>query len=132
MLAKRVYPESQCSFRAERSTTDMVFSLRQLQEKCREQRKSLYIAFTDLTKAFDFGSRDGLFKISAKIGCPPTLLSMIQSFHEDTKGTIVHNGSTSEPFNINSGVKQECVLAPTLFDIFARLWNKPQKASISV
>ncbi|XP_069158537.1 craniofacial development protein 2-like [Procambarus clarkii] len=36
ILAERVYPESQCGFRAERSTTDMVFSLRQLQEKCRK------------------------------------------------------------------------------------------------
>ena len=34
-LAERVYPESQCGFRAERSTIDMVFSLHQLQEKCR-------------------------------------------------------------------------------------------------
>ena len=32
-LAERVYPEAQCGFRAERSTIDMIFSLRQLQEK---------------------------------------------------------------------------------------------------
>ena len=29
-LAERIYPESQCGFRAERSTLDIVFSLRQL------------------------------------------------------------------------------------------------------
>ena len=48
-------PESQCSFRA--STADMVFALRQLQEKCREQNKGLYITFVDLTKVFDTVSR---------------------------------------------------------------------------
>ena len=32
-LAERINPESQCGFRAERSTIDMIFSLRQLQEK---------------------------------------------------------------------------------------------------
>ena len=37
-LASRVYPECQCDFRAERLTIDMIFSLCQLQEKCREQR----------------------------------------------------------------------------------------------
>jgi hypothetical protein len=57
-LAERVYPESQCGFRSGRSTTDMVFSLRQLQEKCREQHLPLYVSFIDLTKAFDLVSRD--------------------------------------------------------------------------
>ena len=41
-LAKRVYPEWQCGFRAERSV-DMNFSLRQLQEKCTEQQMPLYV-----------------------------------------------------------------------------------------
>jgi hypothetical protein len=40
VLADRVYPESHCGFRA----IDMVFFLRQLQEKCREQRRPLYLA----------------------------------------------------------------------------------------
>ena len=51
-LAEMVLPESQCGFRAGRSTTDMIFTLAQLQEKSREQRQPLYIAFEDLTKAF--------------------------------------------------------------------------------
>ena len=63
-------------------------------------------------------SRDGLFKILAKIGSPPTLLSIVKSFHDDMKGTVLYDGITSDPFNILSGVKQGCVLAPTLFGIF--------------
>ena len=118
VLAERIYPESQCGFRAKRATIDMIFSLRQLQEKCREQGKPLYVAFIDLTKAFDLVSRDGLFKILAKIGCPPTLLSIVKSFHDNMKGTVLYDGATSDPFNILSGVKQGCVLAPTLFGIF--------------
>ena len=64
VLSDRVYPESQCGFRAKRFTTNTVFSLRQLQEKCREQQQPLFVAFIDLTKAFDLVSRDGLFKTS--------------------------------------------------------------------
>ena len=63
VLAERVYPEAQCGFRAGRSTVDMIFSVRQLQEKCREQRRPLYLAFVDLTKAFDTVSRSGLFNL---------------------------------------------------------------------
>ena len=80
------------------------------------------IAFIDLTKAFDLVSRDGLFKVLLKIGCPPKLQSMIESFHTDTKGTVQFNGSSSEPFKIR--VKQGCVLAPTLFGtLFGLLLN---------
>ena len=117
-LADRVYPESQCGFRAKRSTIDMVFSIRQLQEKCREQNMPLYIAFIDLTKAFDLVSREGLFQILPKIGCPPKLQSIIESFHNNMKGTVQFDGNLSDSFDIRSGVKQGCVLAPTLFGIF--------------
>ena len=88
LLAERVYPEAQCGFRAGRSTIDMVFSVRQLQEKCREQKKTLYLAFIDLTKAFDLVSRDGLFSLLQKIGCPPKLLSIIISFHLGISGIV--------------------------------------------
>ena len=72
ILAERIYTESQCGFSAQRATIDMIFSLRQLQQKCREPGKPFYVAFIDLIKAFDLVSRDGLFKILAKIGCLPT------------------------------------------------------------
>ena len=118
VLAEQVYPESQCGLRASRSTVDMIFSLQQLQEKCRKQRQPLFVAFIHLTKAFGLVSMDDLFKILPKIECPPKLLSIIRSFHEDTKGTVVFDGSTSAAFNILSGVKQGCALASTLFGIF--------------
>ena len=121
ILANRIYPESQCGFRSERSTIDMIFSVRQLQEKCREQHMPLYIAFIDLTKAFDLVSRSGLFELLRKIGCPPRLLNIIVSFHEDMKGMVNYDGENSEPFTVKSGVKQGCVLAPTLFGIFVSM-----------
>ena len=96
---------------------DVIFSLRQLQEKCKEQHQSLYIAFIDLIKAFDFASRDGLFKILTLIGCPPKLLSFIK-FHDGSWSTAQYDGSMSEAFDINSDVKQGFVLVPTLFNIF--------------
>ena len=40
-------------FRAGRGTMDMIFTARQLQEKCREHQRELYAVFVDLTKAFD-------------------------------------------------------------------------------
>ena len=103
-IADRIYPESQCDFRAKRSTVD-IFSIRQLQEKCKEQNMPLYVAFIDLTKAFDLVSCEDLFKILLKVGCPPRLLSLIESFHTNMQGIVQYDGNTSEPFDIHSGVK---------------------------
>ena len=49
---------------------DLLISLRQIQEKSRDQRKSFYVAFIDFTKAFDLVSKRGLFALLEKIGCP--------------------------------------------------------------
>jgi len=123
-LAERIYPESQCGFRSQRSTVDMIFSVRQLQEKCREQIQPLYLAFIDLTKAFDLVSRDGLFRMLPFIGCPPKLLSIVKSFHDGMRSTVQFDGDFSNDFDVKSGVKQGCVLAPILFGIFFSLLLK--------
>ena len=48
----------------------MLFAARQAQEQCREQNHDLYTVFVDLTKAFDSVSREGLWKLLLKAGCP--------------------------------------------------------------
>jgi len=62
-----VLPESQCGFRRGRSTNDMIFVARLLQEKCREQSHDLYLAFIDLTIAFDTVNRELLWQILRKL-----------------------------------------------------------------
>ncbi|XP_052249602.1 uncharacterized protein LOC127857228 [Dreissena polymorpha] len=71
-LAARIYPESQCGFRSGRSITDMIFTVRQLQEKCKEQGMPLYLAFIDLTKAYDLVSKPGLFRIWRRMVALPS------------------------------------------------------------
>ena len=55
-------PESQCGFRKDRGTIDMIFTARSLHVKCQEQNVDLYMTFVDLTKAFDTVSREGIWK----------------------------------------------------------------------
>ena len=94
-LADRFLPDTQSGFRAGRSTTEMIFTLRHLQGKYREQRKPLFINFVVLTKVFDTVSRKSLHKVLEKIGCPPLLLQLIISFHEDTIACIQFDRNTS-------------------------------------
>ena len=116
-LENGLLPESQCGFRKFRGTSDMVFTARQLQEKCQEQHRDLYIAFIDLTKAFDTVIREGLLKIMAMYGCPTKFINIVKQLHDGMKARVQDNGEFSEPFSVSNGVKQGCVLAPTLFSI---------------
>ena len=114
-------PESQCGFRPGRGTTDMLFSLRQIQEKCRLNNQDLYLLFIDLTKAFDTVNRKGLWLILERIGCPKTFVSLIRSFHDGMNATVREGSDKSSAFGVTSGTKQGCVLAPALFSIFFSL-----------
>jgi hypothetical protein len=42
-ITEELLPESQCGFRKSRSMVDMIFTARQLQEKCREQHQDLFM-----------------------------------------------------------------------------------------
>lgn len=113
-----VLPETQCGFRNNRSTVDMIFCLRQLQEKCIEHNQPLYIVFVDFTKAFDTVGRRGLWQLLHKYGCPEKFTTMIESLHTGMTARVREAGERSNSFPVSNGVKQGCVLAPTLFSIF--------------
>ncbi|CAB3220155.1 unnamed protein product [Arctia plantaginis] len=75
----------------------MIFILRQLQEKCREHRTSyLFLAFVDLNKAFD-----ALYAILLKVRCPPQLLSLIRSFHDNMKGSALMDAYLTHLINLS-------------------------------
>ena len=77
-IAEVILPESQCGFRRSRSTIDMIFTLRQLQEKAVEQQQSLYMVFIDRSKAFDTVHRSTLWTLLRRYGCPETFVKIIQ------------------------------------------------------
>ncbi|BHF61762.1 hypothetical protein SprV_0100473800 [Sparganum proliferum] len=93
----------------------MIFATRQFQEKCQEMRTHLYSTFVDLTKAFDTVNREGLWKIMQKFGCPERFIDMVRQLHDGMMARVTDNGAVSEAFAVTNGVKQGCVLAPTLF-----------------
>ena len=95
----------------------MIFVARQLQEKCREQHQDLYMAFVDLTKAFDTFNRDLLWNILHKFGCPPTFIAILQQFHTRMCAQVIMAGSQSSCIPVEVGVKQGCVLAPIIFNL---------------
>ncbi|XP_076043618.1 uncharacterized protein LOC143026733 [Oratosquilla oratoria] len=127
-LAERVHPKSRCGFRTKRFLVNIIFSLRQLQEKCREQRTPLYVTFIELTMTFDLVSRDGFFKALRKIGCPPKLHSLILSFHTNMKGTFTYLGFTiTDNLSLDAEIDKKIgKAATTLARLKSRVWTNPK------
>ena len=116
-ITPEVVPETQCGFRGNRSTVDMIFCRRQLQEKYIEQDRPLYMVFVDFRKAFYTVGRSGLWQLLRKNGCPEKLTTIIEALHTGMMVNVRVGGEVSESFSVTNGVKQGCVLAPMVFSI---------------
>ena len=96
----------------------MLFVARQMQEKSREQNRDLHAVFVDLRKAFDTVSRPLLWEILRKHGCPDKFVSVLRALHDGATARVIVGGGESDPFVVGTGVRQGCVVAPVIFNVF--------------
>ena len=72
-----ILPEEQNGFRPNRSTTDMMFVIRRLQELARKKQIPLYVCSIDLAKAYDSVDRTLLWTVLAHFGVSQIMISVI-------------------------------------------------------
>ncbi len=113
-LEQGLLPQSQCGFRAGCGTADMIFAACELQEKCQAQNRDLSVTSIDLMKAFDMVSREGLFITIFREG---KFITIVQQLHAGMMVKVLDDGDKSEAFPVINGVKQCCVLVPTIFSM---------------
>ena len=118
VIAEEILPESQCGFRKARGCVDMIFVSRQLVEKTIEHDDTLFVLFVDLKKAYDSIPRQALWSVLKKVGVPPKMLNIIQSFHEGMQAEVSVKDMTTDTIEVMNGLRQGCTLAPTLFNVY--------------
>ena len=96
----------------------MIFVARQLMEKAREHRDSLFIMFVDLKKAYDSVPRNALWTVLAKCGVPFTMLTIIRSFHDGMQAGVRVGSTVTDSFEVRNGLRQGCTMAPVLFNVY--------------
>ena len=113
-----VYVEAQAGFRKNMGTVDNIFILSGLITHILNNNDSLFCAFIDFTKAFDFVVRDILWYKLLKIGVRGKMIDIIKSMYNIVKSQVKIENTLSEAFTCNIGVRQGECLSPFLFSMY--------------
>ena len=108
----------QSAFQKGRCTTDQIFLLRTIIALIRHSKKSLFIGFFDLSKAFDKVSRTLLLKSLIKVGIGSVMFYAIKSIYSVTKCVLKAGDKLSDVFRTYTGIKQGAPSSVILFLIF--------------
>ena len=115
---EKILSEEQAGFRANRSTIDQIFTLRQMAEKYIEMNRDLYVGYIDFKKAFDSIWREGLWRVLRNYGFPEKIVRILESLYGGTVSAVRTKSGLSEWFETTVGMKQGCILSPMLFNVF--------------
>ena len=116
---KKVFSDTQLGFFVGNRTSDAHIILHNLINKyCQKNKKKIFSCFVDFEKAFDRVSRPLLFSKLQKHGVTGDFFNVICSMYCGNFARIKLHNRISAPFPVDIGVRQGCVLSPTLFNIF--------------
>ena len=88
------------------STTDVIYILRQMQEKYLIRKRKIYFAFVDLEKTFDQVPRSVLWWAMRKLGIDNWIVRLVKVMYDGANSRVRVNGCFSERFEVTVGVHQ--------------------------
>ena len=113
-----VLVDEQNGFRSKRSCLDHLHTLYTIVNNRKRCKKETFACFIDATKAFDNVQRDCMWFKLQKLGLKGHIFRAVKSLYQDVQCAVRVNGRLTPWFGVRSGVKQGCLLSPTLFAIY--------------
>ncbi len=114
----QILEEEQNEFRKMRSCLDHIFTLITTIENRYKRRQSTYLCFVNMKKAFDSINRTYLLHKLRNIGVNCNIYFAVKTIYENVACGVRINGIYTDWFAVDLGVKQGCILSPTLFSIY--------------
>ena len=115
----RELPDVQAGFRKGRGTRDQIANICWIIKKAREFQTNIYFCFIDNAKAFDYVDHNQLWKILKEMGIPDHLTCLLRNLYADQEARVRSGHETTDWFQIGKGVRQGCILSPSLFNLYA-------------
>jgi len=113
--SRGILVEEQAGFRRNRSTVDQLFILT---EMIKNASQETYICFIDIQKAYDRVWRDGLWEKLYEYGMKGKMWRVLKNIYDTVESSVLVNEGQSRFFDVDTGLRQGCLLSPILFAIY--------------
>ena len=133
LIEKGIITPEQCGFRKKHGTQDSIFILKALidkyvKSKPKKSNNPLFTCFVDFSKAFDSIPRGKLFQKLKLAGVTGRFLEILHSMYSNDKSSVKIENMLTPAFRCHTGVKQGCMLSPTLFNLYLSDLSEKLKA----
>ena len=87
-------------------------------EKYLQHQQDLYHVFIDFKEVFDRVWHAAMWATMKKYNISANLIRVIKNLYDKATSAVLFNSSIRDWFRKTVGVRQGCLLSPTLFNIF--------------
>jgi len=126
VILRRIYTQcdehisaEQFGFRKGLGTRDALFGLQVLVQRSLDMNKDVYACFIDFEKAFDKVQHSKMLKALQDAGIEGSNIRAIASLYWQQVASVLIDSEETIEINIKRGVRQGCVLSPTLFNLYS-------------
>ena len=107
-----------------KSTTDHILIIKELTQKAKEMKKPIYIAFLDVTKAYDKAWLNAIMYVMHKSGLKDSLWQVVKNLNENLTAQLQTKYGLTRDIRIKDSIRQGGVLSVVQYALLIDEINK--------